>query len=142
MFGSKFTKFLSFLKQQISFYSNCVSLFSVMRHNSSTLFLHTFYILSTKGAYQKETCCFKHEEFCEFSLNHHHKSRNFTSMGLFCSQYMSLERKIYRGVIFYETEQWCKIWKTLTLWFHKWHEELGELSLEHSALIVKSICFS
>ena len=73
-------------------------------------FLRTFYILSTKGAYQKETCCFNHEEFCEFSLNHHHKSRNFTSIGLFCQEYMSFERKIYRGLIFYETEQWCKIW--------------------------------
>ena len=110
MFGSKFTKFLSFLKQQISFYSNCASLFSVMRHNSSKLFLRTFYILSTKGAYQKETCRFKHEEFCGFSLNHHQKSRNFTSIGLFCPQYMSFERKIYRGLIFHETEQWCKIW--------------------------------
>ena len=35
--GSKFTKFLSFLKQQISFSSNFASLLSVMRHNSSLL---------------------------------------------------------------------------------------------------------
>ena len=25
-----------------------------------------------------------------------------------------------------------KFEKTLTLWFRKWHEELGELSFEHS----------
>ena len=25
----------------------------------------------------------------------------------------------------------AKFEKTLTLWFKKWHEELGELSLEH-----------
>ena len=47
--GSKFTKFL---KQQISFSLNFVSLFSVMRRNSSVLFQLKFYILSTKGAYQ------------------------------------------------------------------------------------------
>ena len=36
---SKFTKFLSFLKQQqISFSSNFASIFRVMRHNSSVLF--------------------------------------------------------------------------------------------------------
>ena len=33
-----FTKFLSFLKQQISFSSNFASIFRVMRHNSSVLF--------------------------------------------------------------------------------------------------------
>ena len=36
---SKSTKFLSFLKQKISFSSNFASLFSVMRHKSSILFL-------------------------------------------------------------------------------------------------------
>ena len=35
---SKFTKFLSYLKQQISFSSNFASLFNVMRHKSSILF--------------------------------------------------------------------------------------------------------
>ena len=39
MLGSKFPKFLSVLKQQISFSSNFSSIFSVMRHNSSVLFL-------------------------------------------------------------------------------------------------------
>ena len=46
MLGSKFTKFLSFLKQQISFYSNFPSIFRVMRHNSSVFFF------STKGSYE------------------------------------------------------------------------------------------
>ena len=48
--GSKFTKLLSFLKQQIGFSSNFISLFSTMRHNCT--FLAEFYILSTKWAYQ------------------------------------------------------------------------------------------
>ena len=60
------------------------------------------------------------------------KSKNFTPMGYFCPKYMKFELKKYRGVIFHYIEQWCKIWKTLTLWIQKWHEELGELSsLEH-----------
>ena len=50
--GSKFTKFLSVLKQQIGFSSNFASTFSVMRLNSSVLFQLKIYILSTKGAYQ------------------------------------------------------------------------------------------
>ena len=50
MIRSKFTKFLSFLKQQIGFSSIFVSLFSGMRHNSSVLFQLKFYMLSTKGA--------------------------------------------------------------------------------------------
>ena len=49
---SKFTKFLSFLNQQISFSSNHASIFWVMRHNSSALFELKFYIFSTKGIYQ------------------------------------------------------------------------------------------
>ena len=49
--GSKFTKFLSFLKQ-IGFPSNFTSLFNVIRYNSSVLFYLQFYIHSTKGAYQ------------------------------------------------------------------------------------------
>ena len=45
--GSKFTKFLSFSKQQISFFSNFASVFRVMRHNSpaytfSAKILYTF----------------------------------------------------------------------------------------------------
>ena len=38
------------------------------------------------------------------------KSKNFTSMGYFCPKYMRFELKKYRGVIFHDTEQWCKIW--------------------------------
>ena len=38
------------------------------------------------------------------------KSKNFTSMGSFFPNYMSFELKKYRGVIFHDTEQWCKIW--------------------------------
>ena len=48
----KIHQILVILKQQISFYSNFTSLFSVMRHSSSILFYLKLFILSTKGAYQ------------------------------------------------------------------------------------------
>ena len=56
------------------------------------------------------------------------KSKNFTPMGYLCPKYMRSELKKYRGVIFHDTEQWCKIWKIMTLWFQKWHHDLDELS--------------
>ena len=79
---------------------------------------------------EKLTCDFKYD-----IVNFHpttQKSENFTSMGYFCPKYLRFELIKYRGVIFLDSEQWCKIWKILTLWFQKCHEELGELSLEHS----------
>ena len=50
---SKFTKFLSFLTQQISFSSNFASLFSVMRHNLSILFLAEFFYIFNKRSLSK-----------------------------------------------------------------------------------------
>ena len=38
------------------------------------------------------------------------ESKNFTSISYFCPKYMRLELKKYRGVIFHDSEQWCKIW--------------------------------
>ena len=38
------------------------------------------------------------------------RSEIFTSMGSFCRKYIKFELKKYRGVIFHDTEQWCKIW--------------------------------
>ena len=42
------------------------------------------------------------------------------------------ELKKYRGVIFYDTGKWCKIWRKTDLWLGKWHEEFGRFSPEHS----------
>ena len=38
--------------------------------------------------------------------------------------------KKYRGVIFHDTKEWCKIWRKTDFWFRKWHEEYGKFSLE------------
>ena len=81
---------------------------------------------------EKGTCGFKYD--MKNVVNFHpttQMSKIVTPMGYFCPKYMKFELQKQRGVIFHDTEQWCKIWKTLTLWFQKWHEELGELSLEH-----------
>ena len=37
-------------------------------------------------------------------------SENLFSMGSFCPKYTWFEQQKYRGVIFHDTEQWCKIW--------------------------------
>ena len=81
---------------------------------------------------EKLTCGFK----CDMRnlVNFHpttQKSEKFTSMGYFCLKYMRSELKKHRAVIFHDTEQLCKIWINPDLEVLKWHEELGELSLEN-----------
>ena len=64
---------------------------------------------------EKLTCGFKYDRNL---LNFHptiQKSKKFTSMGYFCPKYIRYELKKYRGVIFHDTEQWCKIWINLDL---------------------------
>ena len=58
---------------------------------------------------RKTDSCFQiwHEEFGEYSPNHS-KVRKFLFNGLFYTKYMRFELK--RGVIFHDTEQWCRIW--------------------------------
>ena len=53
-------------------------------------------------------------------------------MGSLWPKYIMFELKQYRGVIFHDTEESCKIWRKTDLWFGKWHEEFGKFSPEHS----------
>ena len=39
-------------------------------------------------------------------------------------------KKKYRGVFFLDTENWCKIWGKIDLYFQKW-QEFDKLSPEH-----------
>ena len=57
------------------------------------------------------TCSFKYDmkDLVNFHLTTP-KSKNFTSVGYFYPKYMEFELKKYRGVIFHDTKQWCKIW--------------------------------
>ena len=53
-------------------------------------------------------------------------------IGSFYANYIKLDLQKYRGVIFHDTEDRCKIWRKTDLWFRKWHEEYGKFSPEHS----------
>ena len=59
----------------------------------------------------KMTCGFNY--YVKNLVNFHlttQKSENFTLMRCFCPKHIMFELKKYRGVIFHDTEQWCKIW--------------------------------
>ena len=79
---SNFIKFLSFLKQKISFSWNFTSIFSVMRHKSSTYFWLKFYILSTERAHQSTN-------WVKFNTSRQFKVWKFsTLMGLLSPKYL------------------------------------------------------
>ena len=44
-------------------------------------------------------------------------------------QSMMFDLKKYRGVIFHDTDGWCKIWRKNDLWFGTW-QEFGKFSPE------------
>ena len=54
-----------------------------------------------------------------------------TFIGSYCAKYLMFDLKKYRGVIFHDTEEWCKIWRKTDLWFGKWHEVYDKFSPEH-----------
>ena len=46
-------------------------------------------------------------------------------MSSFWTKHTLFELKKYRGVMFHDIEEWCKIWRKADLWIGKWHEEFG-----------------
>ena len=48
-------------------------------------------------------------------------------LGSFWPKYIFFELKKYRGVTGHYIEDRWKLWRKNDLWFHKWHEEFGEL---------------
>ena len=73
----------------------------------------------------------KWQQFGEFWPKHSKVSKSCTLINSYCAKYLLFELKNDRGVIFHDTEDWCKIWRKIELWFGKWHEEFGRFSLEH-----------
>ena len=73
----------------------------------------------------------KWQEFGEFWSEHSKVSKICTLIGPFCAKYVTFDLNKYRGVIFHDTEEVCKIWRKTDLWFRKWHEEFGKFSAEH-----------
>ena len=57
--------------------------------------------------------------------------KNAHFMGCFWLKYIMFELKKYRGVIFHDSREWCKIWRKNDLPFGKWQEEFGTFSPEH-----------
>ena len=73
----------------------------------------------------------KWQEFGEISPEQSKFSKICTFICSYCAKYLMFDLKKYRGVIFHDTEGWCKIWRKTDLWFGKWHEEYGKFSPEH-----------
>ena len=73
----------------------------------------------------------KWQEFGKFWPEHSKVSKIWTFIGSYCAKYLMFDLKKYRGVIFHDTEGWCKIWRKTDLWFGKWHGEYGKFSPEH-----------
>ena len=71
------------------------------------------------------------EDFEKVWPEHSKVSKIFTLMVSFWTKYLLFELKKYRGVIFHETEEWCKVWRKTDLWFGKWHGEFGKFSPHH-----------
>ena len=73
-----------------------------------------------------------HDEIDKFWHEHSKVSRIYILVGSFCPKYIMFELIKYRGVIFHDTKEWCKIWWKTDLWLVKWQENFGEFSAEHS----------
>ena len=73
----------------------------------------------------------KWQEFGEFWPEHSKVSKICTFIGSYCAKYLMFNLKNYRGVIFCDTEEWCKIWRKTNLWFGKLHEAFDKFSPEH-----------
>ena len=67
--------------------------------------------------------CFKNDKnLANFDLSTK-KSKKFV-------KYITFDLKKYRGVIFHDNEESCKIWRKIDLWFRKWHEEFSKVFSE------------
>ena len=70
------------------------------------------------------TCQFKIDmrNLTNFDLSTRKSQKIFTLMGSFWAKYILFELKKYRGVIFHDIEEWCKIWKKnwLVAWKMTW----------------------
>ena len=78
------------------------------------------------------------QEFGEFWSNPSKVSKITTLIGLFHTKYIIFDLKKYRGIIFHDTEESCKIWRITHLWFGKWHEDFARFSPELSK--ISKIC--
>ena len=60
-----------------------------------------------------------HKEIDEFWLENLKVSKIYTLMGCFWPKYIKFELKKYKGAIFHDIREWCKIWRKADLCFGK-----------------------
>ena len=63
----------------------------------------------------------------------------YTFLGSACWKYIKFHLKKYRGIMFHDIEEWCKIWRQTDLWFGKWHEEMGIEELKRNWLVISKL---
>ena len=73
-----------------------------------------------------------HKQFDKFWPEHSKVPKIFTLMSCFWAKYILFELKKYKGVMFHDIEEWCKIWRKTYLLLGKWQEEFGKFPPEHS----------
>ena len=74
----------------------------------------------------------KLQAFGELWFEHSKVLKICTLIGPFRAKYITFSLKKYRGVIFHDIQESCKIWIKGDLRFEKWHEEFSKFSSEHS----------
>ena len=83
---------------------------------------------------EKPICCFKIDKnLVNFYLSTP-SLQIFTLTGPLRTNYTTFDLKKYRGAIFHDTEESCKIRRKTRLWFQKWHEDFDKFSPEHSKI--------
>ena len=109
--------------------------------NHKSVFLHC---ITLQFHERKLFCTFLPETLYDFYKRSPSKckiSENFDCSGeispnlyfnrLLLLKVIKFQLKKYRGVMFYDNEDWCRIWRKTDLLFQKW-QEFGEFWSEHS----------
>ena len=52
--------------------------------------------------------------------------KNVLFNGILLKKVYNIWAKNCRGVMFHNTEEWCKIWRGIGFFFQKWHEKLDK----------------
>ena len=83
-----------------------------------------------------------HKEFDKIWIQYSKVSKIYTLISWFWLKHITFELKKYRRVIFFDSGEWCKIWRKTNLWFAKWNEEFGKFSPQHSKVSKLGLCWN
>ena len=80
---------------------------------------------------EKLICCFRNDKnLVNFDLSTQNSQNFHFDCFLLCIA-CNVDLKKGRGIIFHDTDEWCKILRKTDLCFGKWHEEYGKFWPEH-----------